>query len=293
MHPFSDASSHSAALPAFADALTGVFGTGRSLHADARPAQLSMEEAYAVADRVRAARVSSGARTVGRKIGFTNAELAASFGIAGPVWGWMYDRTCHHVTGGMVYPIEGLAEPRLEPEIVLGLCSAPAAGMNDAQLTACVDWAAFGIEIVQSVYPDWSFTGTEAVAGYGLHGGLVIGEHIPFRRDDTAGLAAFVEPEALELLGVELLCNDALFANGVGANAHGGPLAALRWLVEELARSGAAPLRAGDIITTGTLTGAHPIAAGEAWTMKAANTSSRFPPLQVRFVQDNAGLRGS
>jgi 2-keto-4-pentenoate hydratase len=57
-----------------------------------------------------------------------------------------------------------------------------------------------------------------------------------------------------------------LIDQGVGANVLGSPLLALGHLVDLLKKqSGAPPLRAGEIITTGVLTDAHPVAAGEAW----------------------------
>jgi 2-oxo-3-hexenedioate decarboxylase len=54
---------------------------------------------------------------------------------------------------------------------------------------------------------------------------------------------------------------------GVGANALGHPATALAFLAEVLSRQPRfAPLTAGEIITTGTLTAALPIAPGETWT---------------------------
>ena len=47
----------------------------------------------------------------------------------------------------------------------------------------------------------------------------------------------------------------------------GGPLSALKHLVEVLASDAGSPeLAAGEIVTTGTLTGALPVSPGETWT---------------------------
>ena len=52
----------------------------------------------------------------------------------------------------------------------------------------------------------------------------------------------------------------------MGANVLGGPIRALRFLVEEIARYPVGePIAAGEIVTTGTLTDAQPVAAGDAW----------------------------
>jgi 2-oxo-3-hexenedioate decarboxylase len=58
--------------------------------------------------------------------------------------------------------------------------------------------------------------------------------------------------------------------HGQAANVlGGGPLAALRHLVQALASDPEAPpLAPGEVITTGTLTRALPISAGERWSTR-------------------------
>jgi 2-oxo-3-hexenedioate decarboxylase len=52
----------------------------------------------------------------------------------------------------------------------------------------------------------------------------------------------------------------------VGANVLGSPLVSLGYLVDLLKKQpDAEPLRAGEIVTTGVLTDAHPVAPGETW----------------------------
>ena len=270
-------------------ALLAALRSGGSVGLSVRNPALSFRDAYAVAGRVRAARVADGARTVGRKIGFTNAELAAAFSAPGPIWGWVYDRTLVRLADHgserteVTHSLAGLCEPRLEPEIVLELVRAPSPGMNDGELAACIGRAALGFEVVQSVFPDWRFTAAEAVAGHGLHGALIVGPDVPLgsagsdRREDIA--------EASTALQVRLERDGDAVATGAGANAHGGPMRALRWLVDELDRTGAAPLAAGEVVTTGTLTGAHPIAAGETWRVVAPPAASaKAISLAVRFI---------
>ena len=69
----------------------------------------------------------------------------------------------------------GLAEPRTEPEIIFKLELAPAPGIDETALRACVDWVGHGLEIVQSIFPRWKFSAPDAVAAFGLHGALLIG----------------------------------------------------------------------------------------------------------------------
>lgn len=53
----------------------------------------------------------------------------------------------------------------------------------------------------------------------------------------------------------------------MGANVLDSPLNALAFLVELLAKHPEAPpLEAGEIISTGVLTDAHPVSPGETWS---------------------------
>jgi 2-keto-4-pentenoate hydratase len=67
---------------------------------------------------------------------------------------------------------------------------------------------------------------------------------------------------------------------GVGANVLGGPLLSLAHLVELLKKRPDAPLRAGEIITTGVLTDAHPVSPGETWRTEVGG----FPGLTITFA---------
>lgn len=226
----------------------------------ARDADLSLETAYRAAVHLRALRGARGERQIGRKIGFTNRAIWAQYRVDRPIWGDVYDTTLHRLgAGGGAFRLAGLCEPQIEPEIVFGLSAAPAAGMDDAALMNCIGWAGHGFEIVQSIFPGWRFSAADTVAAGGLHGALLLGDaiavaHLP---DIHRALATF------ELV---LSCDGKVIDRGGGASVLGSPLAALRHLVEELAERGSDPLRAGEIVTTGTLTRAFPVAPGQTWS---------------------------
>jgi 2-oxo-3-hexenedioate decarboxylase len=153
-----------------------------------------------------------------------------------------------------------LAEPQIEPEIVFGLRAAPSETSDPSLLLQSIEWIAHGFEIVQSHFPGWKFRAADTVADNGLHGMLLIGPPQP--------LAALGEKAAasLQSFSVELSRNGAVVEVGKGANVLGSPLAALAHLVSVLAGSpGSEKLKAGDIVTTGTLTAAYRVASGELW----------------------------
>ena len=78
------------------------------------------------------------------------------YGVRAPIWGYVYDRTIHDLTSPL--PLAPYTEPKIEPEIMFGLASAPSLGMDDAAVLSCIAWVAHGFEIVQSIFPNWTFS---------------------------------------------------------------------------------------------------------------------------------------
>lgn len=226
-----------------------------------RYADFDLAAAYAVAARLHAERLAQGSIPVGRKIGFTNAEMWQQYGVVHPIWGYMYR---HSVATARERPhvcsLAGFVEPRIEPEIALHLRCAPPRGAGVEALLECVDWCAHGFEIVQSHFPGWRFRAADTVADGALHGCYVYGE--PLALDSLAPDPA----RALEACSVSLYRDGELCARGRGGNALGNPLAALAHLLAVLDTQGPeVALRAGEIVTTGTLTPALPVRPGETW----------------------------
>src|SRR5215471_16553422 len=228
-----------------------------------RPGGLTLAQAYRVTALLRAAFEARGEKITGRKIGFTNREMWKVYGVQSPIWGYATNRTTHELASTKVMPVKDFTEPRIEPEIMFGLKAAPFPGMNEAALLDCVDWVTLGYEIVQSIFPGWKFAAPDTVAATGVHGALMIGPRHPIAQRKTEW------QRELATFGVELYCNGKLSQRGGGALVLDSPLLALRHLTELLANdSRNPPLRAGEVISTGTLTLAMPVSAGETWTTK-------------------------
>jgi 2-oxo-3-hexenedioate decarboxylase len=247
-------------IQAIADESFAVLGTGRQISPfSSRFPAFDLAEAYQTAAAVRAMREARGETPLGRKIGFTNRTIWEEYGVSAPMWGYMYDTTVHDLAeAGDGFPLAGLAEPRIEPEIVFGFAAAPDPAMDEAAILGCVEWLAHGFELVQSIFPDWKSQLPDTVAAYGLHGALLIGPRhavAPERERWLNSLATF--EIALSRDGEEV-------DRGRSANVLGGPLSALKHLVAVLAvDSSNPPLGAGEIVTTGTLTRAFRIAPGQ------------------------------
>ena len=238
---------------------------------------LTVDDAYRVTPRVRQMFEAGGAKVKGRKIGFTNRTIWQQYNVYAPIWGYAFDRTVHDLAVTPTLSLRQFSEPRIEPEIMFGLGSVPSAGMDEAALSACIDWVALGFEIVQSIYPGWQFAAADTIAGGGLHGALLIGPRQPF-----APRAAEWQRELTDF-EIDLSCDGRLIDRGHAKNVLEGPLSALRHLVELLERDPVnPPLASGEIISTGTLTKAMPIAPGETWTAKPAGIA--LDGVSIRFV---------
>jgi 2-oxo-3-hexenedioate decarboxylase len=259
-----------------ADELIALYDAAREappftqIHPDLTP-----EAGYEAAAALHRHRVAQGWKPAGRKIGFTNRTIWPRYGVYEPIWGTVYDRTLAYAEGDRAtLPLDGLLNPRIEPEICFRLKAAPRGADTQALLEA-IDWVAHSIEIVQSRFADWKFKLADCTAANGLHGRLLVGTPLPVRE-----LPQLVD--ALPSLSVELLKEGRVVDRGVGANVLDSPLLALGHLVGALARQpGAAPLAAGEIISTGTLTDAHPVRPGETWSTRLSGLP--IPGLSVRF----------
>ena len=228
-----------------------------------RPCGLTLAQAYRVTALLRAAFEARGEKMTGRKVGFTNREMWKVYGVQSPIWGNITNRTTHELASTQALRIKDFVEPRIEPEIIFGLKAAPRPGMSEAALLDCIEWVAFGYEIVQSIFAGWKFAAADAIAAHCVHGALLIGD-----RHAIAPRKAAWQHELADFT-VELYCNGKLSQRGGGAMVLGSPLLALRSLIALLANDPHnPPLRAGEIISTGTLTLAMPVSAGESWTAK-------------------------
>jgi 2-keto-4-pentenoate hydratase len=241
-----------------------------------RDPAFGLAEAYAVAARVHAARIARGERVVGRKIGFTNRAMWDEYGVREPIWGFVYDTTLFRPRGGHAsLALEPLAEPRIEPEIVLSFKAPPPATRDEAAILDCIDWIAHGFEIVQSPFPGWKFALADTVAAGGMHGALIVGDPVPVASIDDCA-------QRLREFRIALRRGDAVEAEGIGANVLDSPLLALAHFVEVLARLPQfPPLAAGEVVTTGTLTAALPVRPGETWSTRLVGIN--LPGLIVTF----------
>lgn len=217
--------------------------------------------AYQAAAERQALRVSQGAAVVGRKIGYTNARLWSAQGVNAPMWGPMYSDTVFELGDRPArHSLAAHTGPRIEPEIAVHFNATPSPASSAGELIQCIDWVAHAYEIVLSPADGHPATAVQAISSGGMHGALLMGPRCDL------GVLGRDPLHVLASVHVELHCNGTLIDSGSSSNVMGNPLNALIYLIDGLRREGQPPVKAGDLITTGSMTAPHNIAAGQRWT---------------------------
>ena len=227
---------------------------------------LSLEEAYAVQDRVREALVAGGDQVAGWKAAFTNAGLQQTYGTTEPVCGFLL---AGGVLGnGVAVSMSRFVSPIVEAEIAFVMRTDLAGpGVTPPRALRAVEGALPALEL-----PDFRMSGkpigTDLVADGIFANAIVLGSGItPVTNLDLA----------LEGLVYEM--NGAIVATNTAAEVLGNPLSSLVWLANHLGSRGLG-LRAGDVVMTGSISQLLRPKAGD--TVRA--TYTRLGSVSVRFV---------
>jgi 2-keto-4-pentenoate hydratase len=239
----------SARIEAAAEILAAARHEGRLI--DGLPpgvAPRDLVEAIAIQDAL--AR-RTGAAAAGWKIGATAREVQQKIGLAHPFFGRVFAGTL--LDSGAAVPAGG-GHNILEAELAVRLGRDVTGTAYDAEsIAAAVESVRLCIEINRpSFRAPFAMRGFDVIADNGSNAGLVLG-------------APVADWQARDLAAVSVVfrLNGAERARGSGAAAMGHPFAALSWLANERARLGA-PLRAGEIVATGSLMGFIAAKAGDA-----------------------------
>jgi 2-keto-4-pentenoate hydratase len=230
----------------------------------ARNPQFDSNAAYDVAAEIVKLRRARGERCVGRKVGFTNRNIWAEYGATAPIWAHVYDSMLIHAKDNKAsLSLSGAAAPRIEPETAFKLCGAVPTGCKDpVKILGSIEWLAPSFEIVDCHFENWKFQPADSIADQSFHWRLVVGEPYTLKPAEIMKL-----PEQLRECQATLKCNGEVKDRGVASNALDHPALALAFLADVLATQPKFDaLAAGEIITTGTLTAALSIKAGETWT---------------------------
>jgi 2-keto-4-pentenoate hydratase len=215
------------------------------------------EAAYGVQMLLTQARVATGARVVGRKVGLTSAAVQDQLGVDRPDFGVLFDDM--QVAEDVPVPMGRLLQPKVEAEIAFVLGADLDGEVNPATVRAAVDHAVVALEIVDSRIDGWDISFSDTVADNASSGLFVLGAQ-------PLTLADFAPRDTSVTLYVDGLAA----STGTGAACLGDPLDALTWLATT-ARDLGDPLRAGQLVLSGAL---GPMVSVEPGTQVRAELSS-------------------
>ncbi|MCW5631459.1 MAG: fumarylacetoacetate hydrolase family protein [Rhodoferax sp.] len=209
-----------------------------------------LDAAYAVAELNTRARLESGRRIVGLKVGLTSRAVQQQLGVDQPDFGVLFDDM--EFLNGQDVPTARLLQPKVEAEIafVVGrdvTGSAP----SYSEFLACLRYALPAIEIVDSAIADWKISLVDTVADNASSGLYVLG-------DQPVPLGAI----SLGAIGMHMDKNGQTVSTGSGAACLGHPLRAAFWLARTMAARGQG-LRQGQVILSGALGPMIPVVAGD------------------------------
>jgi 2-oxopent-4-enoate/cis-2-oxohex-4-enoate hydratase len=211
---------------------------------------LTIQDAYAIQERMLSHRLSSGDRIVGKKVGATSAAVQNMLKVNQPDFGMLLSSMIYNE--GEVIPIDRLIQPKAEGEIAFLLKrDLRGPGVTIAEVLAATEYVLPCFEIVDSRIENWNIKIQDTVADNASCGVFVIG-----------GSARSPHKVELDLCGMVLEKNGDVVATGCGAAALGHPASAVAWLANTLGRLGIS-LKAGEIVLSGSLAALVPIAAGD------------------------------
>jgi 2-oxopent-4-enoate/cis-2-oxohex-4-enoate hydratase len=229
-----------------------------------RDPSITIALATAVSQRLLARRLADGERVVGKKIGVTSAAVQQMLGVFEPDFGWLTDAM---QTGSDMLITGVLIQPRAEAEIALVLDrDLVGPGITPADVLAATASVHACFEVVDSRIRDWKIRIQDTIADNASSGLFVVGEG--------------VSPAGVDLEGClcEVTKNGVPLSQGYGRAVQGTPLASVAWLANTLGRLGV-PLRAGEVILSGSLVPLEPVSPGDVMTCTIAGIGRA----EVRF----------
>ncbi|MBL8383565.1 MAG: hypothetical protein JNM90_10835 [Burkholderiales bacterium] len=203
-----------------------------------------------------------GYRPIGYKIAATNAASRHHLKIAGPFYGRLYDKLSTPSPAALAFTPNFLRVHEPEIALEIGRDLRPEDAPFDAVAIMRATHAVLpAIEIIGTWYTPWTQAGAaNLIADNAAHGHWIFG----------AATTAWQDLDLLEAR-ISLSINGGLVAAGQVRNVDDGAFGAAAWLANALAAAGRT-LKAGEFVTTGSVTAPQPVAAGQS-------VSADFGPL--------------
>ena len=228
---------------------------------------ISIEDAYAIQQRMLSRRIAAGEAVIGKKIGVTSKAVQNMLGVHQPDFGWLTDGMVYNE--GEAIPMSTLIQPKAEGEIAFVLKEdIQGPGVTAADVLRATEGVMACFEIVDSRIRDWKIKIQDTVADNASCGVFVLG-------------SALVDPREVDLTtcGMVLEQNGEIVVTGAGAATLSSPVNAVVWLINMLGTLGIG-LKAGEVVLSGALGAMVPVAAGDSLRVSIGGVGG----CSVRFV---------
>lgn len=194
-----------------------------------------------------------GQGVAGWKIAATSQAGQQHIAVGGPIAGPVFAHRVHAGGCELGLAANGMRVAECEVVFRFGRTLAPRAqGYTRDEVIAAVAALHPGIEVPDSRFLQFERAGeAQLIADCACTNDMVVGAAVAPQHLD-----------ALPALAVRAEVSDGRSLHGLGSNALGDPVAALVWLVNELAAAGR-PLQAGQFVTTGACVVPIPVLAGQ------------------------------
>ncbi|QPK79125.1 fumarylacetoacetate hydrolase family protein [Corynebacterium lizhenjunii] len=211
-------------------------------------ANLTVEDAYAIQQEQERAFVAAGHTVIGRKIGLTSVAMQQQLGVDSPDFGFFTDRLSF--APGEQIPVDRFIAPKVEPELAFKLSKDLGQGASFDDVLGAIESVHLAVELIDSRVRDWDITLADTIADNASCGAVIVDPR-----------PASIALEDLEDVPAVMYLDGAEVGRGSGSAVMGHPLKPLEWLANVLGTMGV-PLKAGQVVLTGSFCGAAPVAVG-------------------------------
>ena len=212
--------------------------------------EIDSDEAYRIQLALVELKKKAGAIVVGKKIGLTSKAMQKMLSVDQPDYGHIFDGVL--VEDGSAFSINGLIQPKIEPEIAFVLDQdLKGPGVTAIQVLAATRFVVPALEIIDSRIEGWKIKLCDTIADNASSARVVLG-----------GSPKQVDQIDLRLIGMVLEKNGEVIQTGAGAAVLGHPANAVAWLANAVGKFGVT-LKAGEIIMPGAISAATDVAQGD------------------------------
>jgi 2-oxopent-4-enoate/cis-2-oxohex-4-enoate hydratase len=222
---------------------------------------ITIDDAYFISLQLLERRLQSGEKIIGKKIGATSKAVQSMLNVFQPDFGYLTDKMVYE---GEMPISRHLVQARAEGEIAFRLKrDLIGPGLSNADVLAATECVMPCFEVVDSRIENWKIKIQDTVADNASCGLFTVNEK------------AAVDPREIDLAtcGMVVTKNGTTISTGAGAAALGSPVNCVAWLANTLGRFGI-PLKAGEIILSGSLVPLEPVTPGDEMTVRIGGMGS-------------------